>query len=161
MALAGGDASPLVTELDALHPQWALVMYGTNDLDHVDVGTYRGTMVQLLDVIEGRSVVPVLYTIPPRQDAPDRGALSVTFADAIRSLAAERHIPLIDYNAALLALPGNHGISDDGIHPNIYVDPTSDTGDSCVFVPDALGYGYNVRNLLTLQMLARLASSAQ
>jgi hypothetical protein len=150
-ALAGGDpASPLARELDAIRPQWAVVMYGTNDLDRVDVATYRANLGRVVDLIESRAAVAVLSTIPPRADTQVAASRVGPFNDAVRALAAERHVPLLDYWAALRPLPA-YGVSADGIHPN-----TLHGSDACVFTAEGLRYGYNVRSLTALQMLARL-----
>ena len=130
---------------------WAIVMYGTNDLERYDAGTYHGYMSQIIDVIENHATVPILSTIPARTDDGAHAARVQSFNDAVRSLAQARHLPLIDYHYALSSLP-NQGVSWDGIHPSIY------QVDACVFTHEALQYGYNVRNLTALQMLARLQS---
>ena len=71
----------------------------------------------------------------------------------IRALAASRHLPLIDYWAAMLPLP-RHGIEEDGIHPSVF---RSDGDAQAGVLSDAgLAYGYNMRNLTALLMLERL-----
>lgn len=151
-ALDGGEASPLAQELDAIQPQWALIMYGTNDLERVDVATYSMQMASALDLAEERGVVPVLSTIPPRLDDPTFAARVPTFNDAIRSLARARHTPWMDYWAVLDLLP-DKGLGPDGEHPDVYMEGQSRT---CDVGPDGVRYGYNVRNLLAIEMLARL-----
>ena len=153
-ALAGSP-SALTSELDAIQPMWAIVMYGTNDMQRYDIGTFVTNLSTILDVIEGRAVVPVLSTIPSRSDTEPYISEVPTFNDAIRSLASTRHLPLIDYNVALEPLP-NHGVSPDGIHPSAYVNPADSFVETCVLTTDGLQYGYNMRNLTALQMLARL-----
>ena len=61
--------------------------------------------------------------------------------------AAARHLPLIDYHAALAGVP-SEGISDDNVHPSVFVEG-GDTR-AAVFTPAGLRYGYNVRNLTLL-----------
>jgi lysophospholipase L1-like esterase len=147
-ALAGDPDSPVRHELDAIQPAWAVVMYGTNDLDHIDVDTYRADLSQLLDIVESYDVVAVMTTIPPRLDTAAAGALVGPFNDVVRSLAGARHLPLVDLWSGLSALPDD-GLIADGIHP-------SSDGNACYFTDAEMRYGYNVRNLLTLQMLERL-----
>lgn len=152
-AIAGGSSSPLVRELDAIRPQWAIIMYGTNDIDRSDLSSFAANMRTIVDITEARAVVPVLSTIPDRLDSARAASLVPSFNDAIRSIARERHLPLIDYNLALAPLP-NRGLSADGIHPNTYrID--GDTR-SCDFTSAGTQFGYNVRNLTALQMLTRL-----
>jgi lysophospholipase L1-like esterase len=148
-ATDGGESSPLARELDALRPQWALVLFGTNDLERVEPAVFRANMARALDLIESRGAVAVLSTIPPRGDGEPFASRVAAFNDAVRGLSRERHLPLVDLWSALRELP-HQGASEDGVHPSIY------HSDACVFTPDALRYGYNVRNLATLEMLARL-----
>jgi hypothetical protein len=155
-ALDGGDAAPLLAEVRAIRPQWAIVMYGTNDLERVDAETFRAQLGRALALLEDQGVVPVVSTIPPRADDPARAARVPAFNDVIRALARERHVPLVDYWAALDAVPG-HGLSDDGVHPSVYMEGATRT---CDLSEPALRYGYNVRNLLALRMLARLVATA-
>jgi hypothetical protein len=143
-----GD-TPLLNELNAIQPQWAIVMYGTNDVERSDVPTLWTNMNQIVDVLEAHGVVPVISTIPPRRDTEERAARVPAFNDAIRALAAHRHLPFIDYWHALDQIDGN-GLGADGVHPNVY------SGGSCDFTEPAMQFGYNVRNLTALQMLTRL-----
>jgi lysophospholipase L1-like esterase len=154
-ALEGYPDCALTQELLAIKPAWAIVMYGTNDLERFDLGTYIANMTRIADIIESHGTVTVLSTIPPRGDSAMYDSLVGSFNDAIRSMAASRHLPLIDYWAALQPLP-NRGLSDDGVHPNVYIDPNTPDTDSCALTPPGLQFGYNVRNYTTLQMLSRL-----
>lgn len=154
-ALTGDSDSPIAREIDGARPLWAIIMFGTNDLDRSDLGTYSANLARIVELIEARGVVPVLSTIPPRADTEHAASLVPLFNDVVRALAYERHLPLIDYWLALQTIPG-HGLGPDGIHPSVYEDPNDSESDSCAFVPRALEHGYNVRNLLAIQMLARL-----
>ena len=154
-ALEGYPDAPLTRELEATRPMWAIVMYGTNDLQVTDIGTYTMNLSRVLDVIEQYDVVPVMSTIPPRADGEPYNSRASRFSDVVRSLAATRHLPLIDYNLALQPLP-SYGLSPDGIHPNTYVDPTDSETDACDFTSAGLRFGYNMRGLTAIQMLARL-----
>ena len=154
-ALAGGDDAPLLRELRAIRPAWAIVMYGTNDLDRGPVALFRANLTRIVDLIEAAGTVPALSTIPDRYDGDDREALVLQLNDAIRALAASRSVPLLDLWAALQPLP-THGVSPDRIHPNVYVEEGGPA--AAYFTPAALQYGYNVRNLTAVQMLDRLRS---
>ena len=150
-ALAGGTSSPLMRELEALRPMFAIVMYGTNDMDRSDLTTYTANMNTIVDTIEARGTVAILSTIPPRTDSASRASLVTDYNTAVRSIARTRHLPLIDYYVAMSPLPAQ-GISNDGIHPSLYLDQGGTLTDT------ALRYGYNVRNLTALQMLLRLTA---
>ena len=153
-ALAGGDQSPAAQELALLRPQWALVMYGTNDLEHdPDPGSFRTHMNELLDLVEAQGVVPVVSTIPPRLDREDYAGRVPAYNAAIRDLAATRHVPLVDFWQALQSLP-NNGLDTDGIHPTANM--TDGFYDACNMTSSGLASGYDVRNWLSLTMLQRL-----
>ncbi len=49
----------------------------------------------------------------------------------------------------------NQGISGDGVHPNAYAGCAPHCG-STDFSADGLRYGYNVRNLISLEALAKV-----
>jgi hypothetical protein len=153
-ALEGGDGCPVVQEIEALHPQWAIVMFGTNDLERDgDVGVFTTRMNTIVDLLEARAVVAVLTTIPPRLDSTELASRVGAYNDAIRSIASTRRIPLVDYWAALQPIARN-GLDDDGIHPSAYF--ADGYYDACNLTDAGLQYGYDVRNLVSVDMLARL-----
>lgn len=156
-ALSNDPMSALRREMDYTRPAWAVVMYGTNDLDHVTPEAFSMTMTRILDIIESYGTVPILSTIPDRLDRAEAGARVAGFNDAIRALASTRHSPLVEFWQALQPLP-NRGVDPDGIHPSAY-SPNGNT--ACgVLTSAGLQYGYNVRNLVTLVALER-ARAAQ
>jgi hypothetical protein len=148
-ALDGGDLSPLAREIDALHSGVAVVMFGTNDLTHLPLATFEEHIDRLLSELDRRGVVALLSTIPERRDSAEFAARVPSFNRAIRALALAHGVPLVDYHAAMAGLP-NAGLSPDGIHPSVCPDGPA------VLTPACLRYGYNLRNLLTLQALNRL-----
>lgn len=155
-ALSGDPMSALRREMDYTRPAWAVVMYGTNDLDHVSPAEFSATMTRILDIVDSYGSVAVLSTIPDRIDRAEAGARVASFNDAIRALASSRHAPLMEYWRALQPLP-NRGVDGDGIHPSAYA-PSGNV--ACgVFTPAGLQYGYNVRNLVTLLALDRLRAA--
>jgi hypothetical protein len=141
---------PLRCELRLLRPAFALVMYGTNDVERTSAATFRARLRRVVRVTLAAGTVPVLSTIPPRHD---RFASRVpAFNAAITGLAAAERVPLWNYRRALAA-PGvlADGVSEDGIHPSIYA------GDrAAMLTGPGLRYGYNVRNLTALEVLAAL-----
>lgn len=155
-ALDGGEQSALVMELDAIRPQWAVMMYGTNDLERADLATFRTDLGRAIDVIEARDVVPVLSTIPPRSDDAMLAGRVPDFNAVVRTVATERHLPWMDFHAALAPVPG-YGLSGDGIHPSVYMEGSMRT---CDLSAEAVVHGYNARNLLTLRTMERLRTLA-
>lgn len=152
--------SPLDQEYAAAMPQYATLMYGTNDLMYGgDPAALRGRMWRsyaqhmftIVDSLIDRGVVPIMYTIPYEVDrAPYVPVLNAL----VRGIAQARGVPLVDYYQAMWPLPA-HGIGHDGTHPTVY---TGDDGvpRACWFTSDGLNSGYNLRNLLTMQALARV-----
>lgn len=163
-----GNPTPLDQEIDAIHPQVAIVMYGTNDLgiggssdpstDQYKFSYYPGEMMELVDRMMERGVVPLLMTIPPRVDYPRYALLTPAYNLIVRGIAEAKQIPLIDYYRLLAPLDDyNYGIGDDGMHPTYYgiPDPNSWPALACNLTDPALNYGYNVRNLVALTALER------
>ena len=75
-----------------------------------------------------------------------------TAGPVVRAIAQGRQIPLIDFQKELLAIPDPHGLSPDGTHPKC-----ENYNTCCWFDAQSLGaYGYNIRNLITLQSLDRM-----
>lgn len=145
-AAAGGGCdgrTPVVCEYEIVKPSVAIIMIGTNDCaNNTPPDSYQADLAKVVDATLSHNVIPVLTTITWTTYC------DVTpFNQVITSTARSYDIPLIDYYTAAYGAP-NHGISDDGVHPSYPADNNS--GD---FSADHLTYGYNIRNLVTLQML--------
>lgn len=147
--------TPLSQELNAANASVGVVMFGTNDIgwfgdDHLHtLDWYHGYMFDLVDAMIAGGVIPILSTIPPRDDNGSHNAWVPTFNAVIRAMAQGRQIPLIDFHRELVPLP-DHGLSSDGVHPNV-----SGSG-ACSLSADGLTKGYNVRNWITLTALDRV-----
>jgi hypothetical protein len=151
-----GNPSPLDQELTAADPRYAVVMYGSNDIGYVGALSlvdaterYERNMRTLTDRLLARGVIPLLTTMPP-----DAAAIRYVpgYSGVVRAIAQGRQVPLIDYQRELLAIPPPHGLAADGVHPNLQSWATP-----CWFDAASLSqYGYNIRNLITLQALDRM-----
>ncbi len=165
--LTGGDPSYLDQEATLFNPQFAVVMYGTNDIgDTEKVGPsgtpgtygshfggqgYPGTLLTLVDALIARGIVPLMTTIPPKTTSNEAKLFVPTFNAVVRGIAEARQVPLIDWNRELLKVTPDYGLGADGTHP-VYLD-----AQSCNLKPDLLvKYGFNIRNLITLQTLERV-----
>jgi hypothetical protein len=142
------DETPLDCEYRVVRPGVALIMIGTNDVPTVPVAAYAAQLRLIVQITLENGVVPILSTIPPMPQG-QRDYTVLEFNAIIKQLASEYELPLVDYHAALEALP-NRGMSDDGIHPSQL--PGSFTL-SADFTPQSLTYGMTVRNLTALQAL--------
>lgn len=147
-----GKPPVVIAEEHALDARFALVMFGTNDMEMGKPQRFSQDLSNIVDRLLKRGVIPILSTIPPRGDRHDRNALVPDYDAAIRGLAEARQIPLVGYHRALMAAP-HRGLGHDGIHPSVYKGPLGRT--PCDFTSKGLGYGFNLRNLLTLQALDR------
>ena len=162
--------SPLDEMIGELSPAVAIVMYGSNDaavrygnLDTI-TSAYRDRMATIVDRLEAEGIIPILNTVPRHTLDPSRphcdrkkgdgsnwrlAVQTSAVSAAAAQLACERALPLIDLRWALDAIL-NHGIGRDGVHPN------SHRGGSGKLNAAGLQCGYNVRNYVTLRMLARM-----
>ena len=68
--------------------------------------------------------------------------------EIIRHIAEQKRVPLMDLWLRLSMLP-QYGLGSDGIHPTAYKD-------GCDFSATGLQHGYNQRNLLLIEALARM-----
>lgn len=166
--------SPLDEMVAGVSPAYAVVLFGPNDAlwrtDSVDllVRGFDGALSAIVDALEARGVVPVLTTIPKHMREkgwPDCAATatgggnerfavqaSILSAD-VADLACRRHLPLVDLRWALDPLP-DHGVGPDGVHLSVHPSGGGMLGGS------GLECGYNVRNLVTLRELGRVAEAA-
>jgi hypothetical protein len=146
-AIAGAP-NPIAQELSAIQPRFATVMYGTNDIQSRKLFEYADHMVQIVDQLTGAGVIPIVTTIPPRDDSADADAWVPRYNAAARAIAQARQVPLVDLEAALRQLP-DHGIGADGLH-------LTAAGGGCDFSQAGLASGHNTRNLLTISALGAL-----
>ncbi len=153
-AALAGTPSPLARELSAVHPSAAVVMFGTNDIQSRAIFTYGANLLDIADQLLAAGAIPIFSSAPPRDD--DAAAdLWVPRYDAVaRAVAQSRGVPFVDLHRALLPLPA-HGLGPDHIHPNTYLVAAGYR--ACDLGPAGLRFGYNTRNLLTLEALHRLA----
>ncbi len=149
-----GDPSPVDQEFAAVEPSLALVHYGANDMQQgityaAALPGFHAAMGDLLDQLISQGVVPVVFGLSRRLDQPGADDWVPTFDAVIRGLAQARQIPYLDLRLALEELPG-YGLSSDGLHLEAFGQG------ACVFTPEGLQHGYNVRNLIALELLDRL-----
>jgi hypothetical protein len=154
-----GSPSPVEREREAINPRFALVNYGTNDMNMG--ATYESALYPfydnytgLLDQVAAQGIIPVVTSILPRGDSSAADLWVPTYNAVIRGIAQTRQIPFVDYHLAVSTLP-NRGLSGDGVHANAH------PGSACRFDAEGLSYGYNMRNLITLEALDRTWRAVQ
>lgn len=147
-SLCFADESPLVCDYRRARPAVVLILMGTNDQYYWQ--DFENNYRQIVEYSISQGVVPILTTKVDDTDANTVGANYIN--NVIRKLSQTYSVPLLDLRQALTPLP-NKGLMDDNLHLNL--PPDGKTG---IFDAQHLAYGYNMRNLITLQALAVLQS---
>ncbi|MGB2821552.1 MAG: GDSL-type esterase/lipase family protein, partial [Phycisphaerae bacterium] len=139
--------------LKKMNPEVALVMFGTNDL-HAGPRPpeYDQKMRKIAQACIDNGTVPILYTIPPvanQLNDPKRTKYVETFVEAVRKLAAELKVPLIDfYKEMITRRPKDFPVLlGDNVHPSYPKQYQRDFSDEAL-----RNSGYTLRNYLTLKM---------
>jgi hypothetical protein len=140
------NESPLECEYRVSRPSFSLMMLGTNDITFFDEAQFDRAMRTIVYTTLERRIVPVLYTFPIRPEYPEK---TVAFNKIIAAIARDYDIPLINLWLAIDDLPFNGVDEKEPIHLSL-----PDDGKTAFLDEERLQYGYNVRNLLTLQALA-------
>jgi lysophospholipase L1-like esterase len=81
------------------NPEVAVIMFGTNDLGQLELKEYQQKTAEVVDRCLKNGTVVILTTPPPRSGLL---AKSKQFAEAVRRVAADKKVPLIDYHAEIL-----------------------------------------------------------
>jgi hypothetical protein len=153
-----GSPSPVDRELSALSPAFAVLQYGTNDMQMAAtykdaIWPYAEDMLDLVDHVMDEDVIPVLVTIPPRLDDESADTWVPIYNAVVRGIAQGRQVPLVDLELGLRGIDG-YGLYPDGVHLEPY------SGGACRLGETGLSYGCNMRNLLVLDGLDRLRRAA-
>jgi hypothetical protein len=82
--------------IDGLNPEAVVIMFGTNDIRRGTVEDHSRALRQLVQRCLDRGVVVLLTTIPPMHGYEPQVQQAV---EAQRRIAAELHVPLIDFYA--------------------------------------------------------------
>ena len=137
-------------------------MFGTNDSGFVATGAYRDAMARIVDESLARGVIPILSTLPPRLDDQRADRRVHRFNAIVTRIARRNRLPLINFwRATQSPRMVDQGMHSDGIHPNVYVSYECDPFCAPLdFGREALRYGYNQRNLITLRTLDRIRTAA-
>lgn len=146
--------------LAKLNPETALIMFGTNDLTSISLEEYQNKTKEVVQKCLDNGTVVILTTIPPRSGFNEKSA---QFADAIRQIAKQLNVYLIDYYSEIIKRRPEDWdgslekfniwsgynvptlISRDGVHPSHpekYQNDYSEEALNCC--------GYSLRNYLTL-----------
>jgi len=154
--------------LKDLSPECALIMFGTNDLNGLEVDEYETKTREVVRKCLDSGTVVILSTIPPRHGRDEKCR---RFVEAVRRVAREAKVPLCDYYEAVLrrrpddwdgaaekfkSVPGGTYevptlISRDGVHPS---NPKKWQGD---YSAEGLRHnGFVLRNYVVLHAYTRV-----
>ena len=155
--------------LKRLNPEVALIMFGTNDLTGVGLEEYQSKTRQVVQRCLDNGTVVILSTIPPRHK---RGEKAAVYAEAVRKLAREMKVPLVDFHAEILTRRPDDWdgaldkfaqykgydvptlLARDGVHPShpkMYHNDYSEQALNCC--------GYSLRNYLVLMKYAEVVQA--
>jgi lysophospholipase L1-like esterase len=153
--------------LEADNPEVAVILFGTNDLSQLDRKEFEEKTADVVERCLKNGTVVILTTLPPRSGALEKAK---QFAEAVRRVARDKKVPLIDYQAEILkrrpddwdgALPkfkdvkGSEYevptlIARDGVHPSYPQAHRDYSGESL------RQSGYALRNYLTVLAYAEV-----
>jgi len=155
-----GTPSPLDTEIDAINPRFALINYGTNDMQRgttpqTALFPFYSNFTQLVDQVIAAGIIPIVTGLNPRSDSARAARWVPTYNAVSRGVAQARQVPYVDLYLANVNLP-SMGLVSDGIHGNVYSDGRTQP---CVFDAAGLEFNYNVRNLVSLEVLHELVAT--
>lgn len=150
----GRAALPKVLEQE--RPEIAIVMFGVNDLRKgVSLESFQRDLAFVVDACCQAGCVPILSTISPVVNKEEETA---AFNRAIRKIAQEKRVPLVDFHAAILARRPNGSWNGTLLGKND-VHPTG--GKNLDFTEENLrACGYALRNFVTLQTMERVIKQA-
>ena len=172
----GGQTTRWAKEhLDAwlrkLNPEAAVILFGSNDLLSLEVEEYRANLRDVVERCLKNGTAIILTTPPPRHGFEKKAEV---FVQAVRELAGELKLPLVDFYAEILkrrpddwdgSLEKFKGqdtyevptlIAGDGVHPSY---PTRFQND---YSAEGLRTsGYTLRSYLTLLKYAELLAVLQ
>lgn len=144
-----GSPCPLAQEQSAITPLYGVVLLGTNDNRYGRSPIAFGhDLWTIVDELIGDGTIPILSTVPPVNGDTSADARVPLFNLIVRAIAQGRQVPLVDFHDAIVTLP-SRGISSDGLHPTVSPSSACDLSDA------GLQYGFNVRNLITVEALDR------
>lgn len=161
----GVAQTPLSCELDLLRPRYVTIMIGTNDaLIGLPLGDeYRGHLKGVVRGVRESGSVPVLSTLPPMPiptASGEDGEERINEAnEIITQVSREMKTPLVNLWRAMTSPEmENEGLAKDDLHLGVFGGESSPDilANSAVLTPEALAFGANRRQLIWLELLARL-----
>lgn len=156
--LAGGyrGLPSLAAMLRQYRPQMVVLMLGTNDASAGRaVDAYAADMRKCVEAVLGQGAICILSTIPPH---PQRGKLAAQYNEALRKLAKDRGLPLIDYEREILSRRPNDWngtlLGRNNVHPTV---GQGDVNAASAPTPENLrASGYLLRGWLSVRKIVEV-----
>lgn len=136
--------TPLGCEYRVHNPAFAIIALGTNDIHKEE--QFEPKMHEIIEYTMAQGIVPILVTKADNLEGDE--SINLTIA----KLAAQYHLPVWNFWAAVQPLPG-HGLQDDGVHLTFSSNFFNE--------PDKLQRAWPVRNLTALQVLEAMRLAVQ
>ncbi len=139
-------------------PQMVVLMLGTNDASAGrKVQDFDADISKAIDIILSHGTIPILSTIPPH---PGRRELAESYNKALRRIARDRKIPLIDFEKEILKRrPKDWNgtlLGKNDVHPTARRGGT--TPASAPTEENLSNSGYLLRGWLSVQKIAEVKS---
>lgn len=146
------NETPLACEYRVRKPSVSFIMFGANDVRHIDVEDFDTQMRQIVEETLAHGVIPVLSTFSYDPNAR-WWSQALDFNLAVVDIADDYDVPLVNLWAAARALP-DYGLDGDDVHMahSGFRNLKYDTGHES-------WYGVSLRNLLALRMLEEIRST--
>jgi hypothetical protein len=156
--LAGGnrDNVPLEKMLKEFNPQMVVLMVGIYDADAKrPVKEYKANMAKAVDLILDNGTICILSTLAPLHNRLD---LTKAYNEALRELANERGLPLIDLEKEILTRRPDDWNGTLQRRDNIHLTAREAGGDpTAAPTAENLGKsGYHLRGWLSVQKIAEV-----
>lgn len=172
--LVGGNASPLVSLVDRIHPAIAIVTFGANDAAYRTAPPeelareFEDNLMKLVAALEERGVVVILENemrhgdqpgvkACPKDDAASNDWRTAVCTNLIvrrtAEIACREHLPFVDYRWALETATA-FGLGPDAVHPSINGKHGGGHLDE-----KGLDCGFNIRSLVTLLELRNVVNT--
>jgi hypothetical protein len=143
-AVCGTDDS-LSCEYNVSKPGISLIMFGTNDMKSIQPDQFDFYLRRVVVQTANSGIIPILSTFPVQ---PGLEKESLLFNQITAKIAADYDLPLINLYLGLKPLE-HQGV--DPVNTTHMTKP--ENGKAGDLTKEALQYGFNMRNLLTLQTL--------
>lgn len=141
--------TPLDCSVRITRPSVAFIYLGLIDMATLTRAEFSRNLDAIVDDLSAKGVIPVLFTFPIAERL--KHIYNPEFNTVIREVAIANRVPLIDLQQLTLNMP-DQGTGQDGYHLSYFEREDYMSFDA----PLVATFGRNLRELLSLQMLAQI-----